>query len=1067
MPKASRVFRGGLVRAFGAALVLALSAAPLAAQAVEYTYPLKVSASGRYLTDQADVPWRIQADAAWLMSTNATPAQVDTYLATRRSQGFNSFYLMAMVHPGGYWAAPHAPDNASGDPPFATPGLFSTAGASVASERYWAWIDSIVDKAAAQGMVVMLAYTYLGYAGGSQGWYQDVLAQPSRQDCADWGYWLGSRYREKSNIVWFALGDYTPPPGSEGEARTLAIAQGIKAAGATQLFMAEPSGGSAVPTLDAPAFASILDMNSFYGYGPTGRGETYVDADRAWRVLPPKPAWVQEGGYEFENNTGGFTGASYETRRTRLWAVLGGGTAGDGFGSYDAWQWLNFPAGLSTPGAAYSTHSFGLFASLPWWDLRPSGIALGYAGKELIVAGKGTRGQTDYVTSALTSDGQWLLAYIPTTGGTSARTLTADMSALSGSARARWFNPATGAYTDIGSGYDNAGTRSFTSPGDNGTGTNDWVLVIDAAPAPPAFDLTVSLAGAGQGVVVSVPPAIDCGAVCVGRFPTGTPVVLTALPAAGSLFTGWGGACTGLVCALTIGADTSVTATFTTIVGSSTLTVAKAGTGAGRITSSPAGLDCGSVCSASYPVGTAVTITATPDPGSTFAGWSDGGAATHVVTVGGQGATYTATFSAIVLPPEAGLVAAYAFEEGAGTTAVDATGHGLDGTIEGASWTSAGRFGRGLSFDGGSSAVELGNPAALRLTGSMTWAAWIYATADPWDDGQIVAKSASSGWQFKTSPDTGPHTFAVAVSPDAGSLTQRYSTTVRALGRWYHVAGVYDAGAQTLDIYVDGVRSNGELRGAVPASQYDSPEPVRIGRRSGGFYFAGTIDEVRIYDRALTAAEVVLAMNTPLAPPSDVEPPAAPTGLTAAPAATAVELAWTPSTDDVGVAGYQVERCRGTVCRTFARVGTTGGAAYQDTGLLAHTTYRYRVRATDGAGHVSAWSSIVRVRTVDSQPPTAPEGLTVSAVSATRVALTWAASTDDVAVARYQVLRCRPAACERLWPRGTTVTTTFRDVDVAVGTTYQYRVRARDFAGNWSAYSPATHATTPRRRMVE
>jgi hypothetical protein len=169
--------------------------------------------------------------------------------------------------------------------------------------------------------------------------------------------------------------------------------------------------------------------------------------------------------------------------------VLGGGTAGDGFGSDDAWQWQNFPAGLSTPGATYSTYAFQLFASLPWWSLRPSGTAAGYAGKKLITAGGGTKGQTDYVTSALTQDGAYLLAYIPTpaAGDTSARTITVDMTAMQGPTRARWFNPATGLFTDIGSGLANSGTQSFTSPGDNGTGTNDWLLVLDAAPPPTDF----------------------------------------------------------------------------------------------------------------------------------------------------------------------------------------------------------------------------------------------------------------------------------------------------------------------------------------------------------------------------------------------------------------------------------------------------------------------------------------------------------------------------------------------------------------------------------------------------
>jgi hypothetical protein len=98
----------------------------------------------------------------------------------------------------------------------------------------------------------------------------------------------------------------------------------------------------------------------------------------------------------------------------------------------------------------------------------------------------------------------------------------------------------------------------------------------------------------------------------------------------------------------------------------------------------------------------------------------------------------------------------------------------------------------------------------------MTWSAWVKAAANPADDGQIISKSNSStGWQLKTSPDVAQHTFGIAVSASSNSRTQRYSTTVRLLNVWYHVAGVYNASARTLDVYVNGVLDNGVLLGAV------------------------------------------------------------------------------------------------------------------------------------------------------------------------------------------------------------------------------------------------------------
>ena len=139
---------------------------------------------------------------------------------------------------------------------------------------------------------------------------------------------------------------------------------------------------------------------------------------------------------------------------------------------------------------------------------------------------------------------------------------------------------------------------------------------------------------------------------------------------------------------------------------------------------------------------------------------------------------------------------------------------GLTGTISGATWTTAGKFGSALSFNGANNNyVDLGNPTSLNGTGSMTWAAWVEATATPKNDGNIVAKqNSSSGWQLKSTPDTGPQTFAISVSGNSG-FAQRNSVTIRSLNTWYHVAGVYNSAARTLDIYVNGVLDNGVLTG--------------------------------------------------------------------------------------------------------------------------------------------------------------------------------------------------------------------------------------------------------------
>ena len=67
-----------------------------------------------------------------------------------------------------------------------------------------------------------------------------------------------------------------------------------------------------------------------------------------------------------------------------------------------------------------------------------------------------------------------------------------------------------------------------------------------------------------------------------------------------------------------------------------------------------------------------------------------------------------------------------------------------------------------------------------------------------------------------------------------------------------------------------------------------------------------------------------------------------------------MNLAWTASTDNVGVSGYRVERCQGAGCSNFAQVATPAGTSFNDTGLQTGTSYSYRVRATDAAGNLGA-----------------------------------------------------------------------------------------------------------------
>ncbi len=188
-----------------------------------------------------------------------------------------------------------------------------------------------------------------------------------------------------------------------------------------------------------------------------------------------------------------------------------------------------------------------------------------------------------------------------------------------------------------------------------------------------------------------------------------------------------------------------------------------------------------------------------------------------------------------------------------------------------------------------------------------------------------------------------------------------------------------------------------------------------------------------------------------LKPASGVDntPPSVPANLTAtAVSQSQINLSWSASTDNVGVAGYQV-------FRNGAQVGTTTSTSYMDSNLASSTTYSYTVTAFDAAGNVSAHSTAAAATTsaADTTPPSVPTNLAGTSTVPTQVNLSWSPSTDNVGVAGYHVLRNGNAV-------GTTSSTSYADSGLTASTAYTYTVTAFDAAGNVSAPSSPITVTT-------
>ncbi|HXG77151.1 MAG TPA: fibronectin type III domain-containing protein [Gaiellaceae bacterium] len=163
--------------------------------------------------------------------------------------------------------------------------------------------------------------------------------------------------------------------------------------------------------------------------------------------------------------------------------------------------------------------------------------------------------------------------------------------------------------------------------------------------------------------------------------------------------------------------------------------------------------------------------------------------------------------------------------------------------------------------------------------------------------------------------------------------------------------------------------------------------------------------------------------------------------------ANSIAISWSPSTDNVGVAGYGLYR-------SGVLSGQTAGTTGIFSGLQCNTSYTLAVDAYDAAGNRSP-KSVVMISTTacpDTSPPTAPTGLAASNVTATGLTLSWSASSDNVGVTGYEVFRNGASVA------AVTSTSTSQS-GLACGTAYDFGVSARDAAGNTSTMARLTVTT--------
>jgi len=409
------------------------------------TYPLHVEAGKRYLLDAQNRPFLIQGDSPWSLIARLNDTDAETYLETRRQQGFNTVMVNLIEHK----FSDNPPNNASGDAPFTTAGDFSKP-----NEAYFAHAETVISKANAKGMLVLLAPAYMGYQGGDEGWYSEMSSNGATKLRA-YGQYVANRFKNYDNIIWVEGGDYNPPD------KTLAraVANGIRDVDTTGKWLQTFHGGRGTGALEFLNTTSDpwLTLNNIYT-----DATTVVSEANGQYAGSSMPFFLIEAGYE--NNDVDGAGVRMQAYQ----AVLSGAT-GQMMGNFPVWYFgSGWQSALTATGAATLGHLPELFSttSIAWWNLVPD------SNGTVLTSSPGSG--SNRAVAARVNDGSAVLAFTPVS-----QTLTIDMTKLAGpNIGARWFNPATGSLTAIsGSPFANTGSHSFAAPGGQ-----DSVLVLQSQP---------------------------------------------------------------------------------------------------------------------------------------------------------------------------------------------------------------------------------------------------------------------------------------------------------------------------------------------------------------------------------------------------------------------------------------------------------------------------------------------------------------------------------------------------------------------------------------------------------
>jgi hypothetical protein len=448
---------------------------------------MTISANGKYLWNSiTGKPVFITGDSPQVIEQISNES-LETYLADRAARGFNALWILLIDN----LDQTNEPANDYGNVPF--------DGADFTNEdsSYWAWIDHVVQRAQAYGMVAFMNVAFVGTPQFGADYYYTSILDSSSATLTAYGTFLGNRYKSYPNIVWLLGGD-APPKTASMYTQIDYIGAGIAAADPNHLITLEGCRectgvvtAGQQSTLEAYAVASLsvpswMGLNWAYAKDPNVISECQAAyTATSGGAIPPL---MGEDTYELDS-----TVTSTQVRIEGYWEVLSGCYLGRLFGNDAIWTFNAANDGYTTPTwqsqlssvASVAQEYMGkLFRTREHWLLAPD------TSHAVLTGGYGS-GSTISV-AACTSDGQSCIIYDPI-GSSQAPQV--NMGHFSGTVQAWWYNPQTAAATSLGT-FSNSGTQTFT-PSDG----NDWVLVLDLASAglgAPGLEPPGSLYGAAH-----------------------------------------------------------------------------------------------------------------------------------------------------------------------------------------------------------------------------------------------------------------------------------------------------------------------------------------------------------------------------------------------------------------------------------------------------------------------------------------------------------------------------------------------------------------------------------------